>query len=71
MTRPKYVTITEAAIWLGRPRHEIARLVKIGGLRSYRPSGNPRGKRMIPVSELEERFGEDESSVEDPELPEW
>ena len=42
-------SLTELAVLLGVPRHEIDYRVKRGRLAVFRPSGNPRGKRKVTL----------------------
>jgi hypothetical protein len=52
------LSLTELSVLLGVPRHELDYRVKTGQLATFRPSGNPRGKRKVTLEGIRQAFPE-------------
>ncbi len=52
------LSLSELAVLLGVPRHELDYRVKTGRLPVFRPSGNPRGKRKVTLEGVRQAFPE-------------
>ncbi len=53
---PSEFSLTEIAMMLGVSRYEIEYRADLGSLETFRPSGNPRGKRKVSLTTLKRMY---------------